>query len=38
MLQHLREIANKEFGITHVTIQLENSTDGCEEDHHVAHA
>ena len=38
MLQHLREIAGKEFGISHVTIQLENSTDGCEENHHVAHA
>ena len=38
MLQHLREIAAREFGIAHVTIQLENSTDGCEENHHVAHA
>ena len=37
MLQHLREIADKEFGISHVTIQLESSTDGCEENHHIAH-
>jgi cobalt-zinc-cadmium efflux system protein len=37
MLQHLREIANKQFGISHVTIQLESSTEGCEEDHHIAH-
>ncbi|MFQ6029109.1 MAG: cation diffusion facilitator family transporter [Dehalococcoidia bacterium] len=37
MLSHLREIANTEFSISHVTIQLENSEDGCEEDHHVAH-
>ena len=37
MLQHLREIADNEFGITHVTIQLENSTDGCEENHHIDH-
>ena len=37
MLQHLREIADKEFGISHVTIQLENSIDGCEENHHIDH-
>jgi cobalt-zinc-cadmium efflux system protein len=37
MIQHLREIADKEFDISHVTIQLENSEDGCEEAHHVAH-
>lgn len=37
MLQHLREISAREFGISHVTIQLENSQEGCEEDHHVSH-
>ena len=37
MLQHLREISAREFGISHVTIQLENSSDDCEENHHIAH-
>jgi cobalt-zinc-cadmium efflux system protein len=37
LLHHLREISSREFGISHVTIQLENSGEGCEEDHHVAH-
>ena len=37
MLEHLREISSREFGIRHVTIQLENSEEGCEEDHHVPH-
>ena len=38
LLQHLREIACKEFGIAHITIQLEDSSEGCEESHHIAHA
>ena len=37
VLQRLREIASSEFGIAHVTIQLEDSTDGCAEDHHIEH-
>ena len=37
MLQRLRDIASGEFGIGHVTIQLEDSMDGCEEDHHIEH-
>ena len=37
MLRRLREISYKEFGISHVTIQLESSEEGCEEDHHIAH-
>ena len=37
MLQRLRDIASSEFGIGHVTIQLEDSMDGCEEDHHIEH-
>jgi cobalt-zinc-cadmium efflux system protein len=37
MLQRLRDIAAQEFGISHVTIQLEDSPDGCVEDHHIAH-
>ena len=37
VLQRLREIASSEFGIEHVTIQLEDSMDGCAEDHHIEH-
>lgn len=37
VLQRLREIASSEFGIGHVTIQLEDSMDGCAEDHHIEH-
>jgi len=38
MLFHLREIANKELGIAQVTIKLESSPEGCDENHHVSHA
>lgn len=37
LLQDLREIASREFGIGHVTIQLEDSQEGCEEAHHIDH-
>ena len=37
VLQALRDIATSEFGIGHVTIQLEDSKDGCVEDHHIEH-
>jgi len=37
VLQALRDIASSEFGIGHVTIQLEDSKDGCVEDHHIEH-
>jgi len=37
VLQRLRAIASSEFGIAHVTIQLEDSMDGCVEDHHIEH-
>ena len=37
VLERLRNIAAQEFGISHVTIQLEDSEDGCVEDHHIAH-
>ena len=36
-LFRLREIATNEFGIDHVTIQLEDSMEGCVEDHHIEH-
>ena len=37
VLSRLRNVASQEFGIGHVTIQLEDSTDGCPEDHHIEH-
>jgi Co/Zn/Cd efflux system component len=37
VLQRLRDIASSEFDIAHVTIQLEDSMDGCYEDHHIEH-
>ena len=37
-LRELRRIANQDFGIAHVTLQVEQSVEGCtEEDHHVGH-
>lgn len=37
VLRQLRQIASNEFGIGHVTIQLEDSREGCVEDHHIDH-
>ena len=37
ILGQLRNIATREFGISHVTIQLEDSPDLCPENHHIAH-
>lgn len=37
VLSRLRNVASQEFGIAHVTIQLEDSTEGCPEDHHIEH-
>ena len=37
VLDRLRVIASREFGIAHVTIQLEDSQEGCIEDHHIEH-
>jgi len=37
VIQRLRDIASTEFGIGHVTIQLEGSMNGCLEDHHIEH-
>lgn len=37
LLQNLRSIASEEFGITHVTIQLEESPLSCTEGHHTFH-
>ncbi len=35
--RRLREIAAHDFGIHHITIQLEYTADGCTEHHHVDH-
>ncbi len=37
VLRQLRHIASTEFGIGHVTIQLEDSLTGCLENHHIEH-
>ena len=37
VLEKLRSIASQEFGISHVTIQLEGSHERCVEDHHIDH-
>ena len=37
VLRRLRKIASEDFGIQHVTIQVEQSIDGCTEHHHVDH-
>lgn len=37
LLQRLRDIAIKDFGVAHVTIQLEESGRECEEAHHIEH-
>ncbi len=37
LLQVLRDIASKEFDMTHVTIQFEESETVCGEGHHITH-
>ena len=37
LLRRLRRIATQDFGIAHVTLQVEKSVMGCTEDHHVDH-
>ena len=37
LLTQMKEIAHRDFGIAHVTIQMEESVNGCEENHHVDH-
>lgn len=33
----MKDLLHNSYGIGHVTIQLENSAEGCTEDHHVGH-
>ena len=35
--RRLRRIARDNFGVGHITIQLDDSLDDCDEDHHVGH-
>ena len=35
LLRRVRRVASEDFGIRHVTVQMERSADGCTEDHHV---
>ena len=37
LLTQMKEIAHGDFGIAHVTIQLEESVNGCDENHDVGH-
>ena len=37
LLRRLKEIPHDKFGIDHVTIQMEETLEGCVEDHHVEH-
>ena len=37
LLRRLKHIARKEFGIRHITIQVEQSVADCTEDHHADH-
>ncbi len=37
LLTSMKNIAHEEFGISHVTIQMEESVRGCDENHHVDH-
>ena len=37
LLRSIKDLAHKNFGITHATIQAEESVLGCQEDHHVDH-
>ena len=37
LLRRLRRIAYQEFGVRHITIQIEQSVADCTENHHVGH-
>ena len=36
-LRELRRVAFQDFGLRHITLQVEQSLEGCTEDHHVGH-
>ena len=37
ILEHIQEITHDQYGIDHVTIQVEQSVAKCKENHHVGH-
>lgn len=37
LLRKIRRIAKEDYGLSHITIQLETTVKGCTEDHHVDH-
>ena len=37
LLRRIKDLAHENFGITHATLQVEESVLGCKEDHHVDH-
>lgn len=36
-LRELRRVAFEDYGLRHITLQVEQSLEGCTEDHHVGH-
>ncbi len=37
LVKRMQDVVHKKYGIGHSTIQLEQTTSGCREDHHVGH-
>ena len=37
LIKRMQDLLHREYGIGHVTIQVERSVDGCTENHHVGH-
>ena len=37
LLRRLREVTTREFGVAHITLQIEGSMEECEESHHLPH-
>ena len=37
LLKRIQEMTHNKYGISHVTIQVERSLEGCTENHHVGH-
>ena len=37
LLDHMRELVYHKHGVSHLTMQFEESASGCQEDHHLGH-
>ena len=37
LVKRMQDVVHEKYGIGHATIQLEQTTSGCREDHHVGH-